>query len=175
MAYFTLVELARRLENLIRIGTVEQVDSGAARVRVRIGETLTAWLPWVTTRAGTDTSWWAPSPGEQITLLSPSGDMSQAVAIPSLYSSINPPNSHDVDEHRVDFQGGTFFSYNRRDKHLHIDLSDDGTVTLIAKGGINITGDVTVQGEVTANGIPLTQHRHGGVEPGGGVSGVPVS
>lgn len=174
MAEFTLVELARRLENLIRIGTVEQIDPSAARVRVRMGNTLTAWIPWLTARAGTDIDWWAPAPGEQIILLSPSGDMSQAIALPSLYSDTHTPPSHDLDIRRVDFYGGTYFSYDRRKKHLHIDLSDEGTVTLIAKGGINLIGDVNVTGEVTANGIKLTQHRHTGVVPGGGQSGQPL-
>jgi hypothetical protein len=39
---------------------------------------------------------------------------------------------------------------------------------------VDVAADVTVQGEVTAGNIPLTQHRHNGVTPGGGNSGTPI-
>lgn len=39
---------------------------------------------------------------------------------------------------------------------------------------VDVGGDVTVQGEVTAGNIPLTTHKHTGVTPGGGTSGTPV-
>ncbi|WMR36092.1 phage baseplate assembly protein V, partial [Metapseudomonas otitidis] len=39
--------LARLLENLIRLGTIAEVDHAAARVRVQSGQLLTGWLPWL--------------------------------------------------------------------------------------------------------------------------------
>ena len=47
-----VIDLARRLANLLRLGTIEQVDHPAARVRVRSGDIVTTWLPWFTWRAG---------------------------------------------------------------------------------------------------------------------------
>lgn len=52
---------------------------------------------------------------------------------------------------------------------LHAD-----SVEIIAPSGVNIVGDVTVDGEVTANGIPLSTHRHGGVQSGGDNTGTPL-
>lgn len=50
-------------------------------------------------------------------------------------------------------------------------ISIDGDVAV--DGSIEVTGDVVADGEVTGNGIPLSTHVHGGVEPGGGTSGGP--
>ncbi|MCX2525489.1 hypothetical protein [Larsenimonas rhizosphaerae] len=39
------VELARLLQNLIRLGTVAEVDHADVCVRVQCGELLTDWVP----------------------------------------------------------------------------------------------------------------------------------
>lgn len=50
----------------------------------------------------------------------------------------------------------------------------DGSIYLaVTKDGISIKGDVTVEGEVTAKGVPLTTHQHSGVQTGGSTSGPP--
>lgn len=52
--------------------------------------------------------------------------------------------------------------------------SEDGSVHLaVTSSGITIKGDVNVEGDVTANGISLTQHVHGGVESGPGTTSAP--
>lgn len=57
-----------------------------------------------------------------------------------------------------------------RSKNASITLVDDGTTSSVkigaqtmevkAEKGVSITGNVTVEGEVTANGIPLSAHTH---------------
>ncbi|MBR0643982.1 phage baseplate assembly protein V [Plastoroseomonas hellenica] len=53
-------------------------------------------------------------------------------------------------------------------------------VVIEAPDGVQITGDVTVEGTITstgdqtAGGVSQQHHRHGGVEPGGGNSGEPA-
>lgn len=42
-------------------------------------------------------------------------------------------------------------------------------------GDVTITGDLTVTGEVTGNSIPLSTHKHGGVQTGSGTSGLPTT
>lgn len=53
--------------------------------------------------------------------------------------------------------------------------TDDGSVYLaVTPGGIEIRGNVTVTGgDVTADGISLKTHRHGGVQSGAGSTGTP--
>ena len=51
---FRLVELARRLANVVRPGVVAEADFSRARVRVKYGapaEAVTDWLPWLAGRA----------------------------------------------------------------------------------------------------------------------------
>lgn len=51
-----------------------------------------------------------------------------------------------------------------------IELTPSGiTITLPGGGNVTVNG-----GDVIADGISLKTHVHGGVEPGGGVTGVPV-
>lgn len=83
-------DLIRRLENLIRIGTVANVDHGSARCTVDCVGIMTAPLPWITVRAGTDRTWDAPTVGEQVLVLAPSGEMAQAVVLMGLYHEQNP-------------------------------------------------------------------------------------
>lgn len=41
-------------------------------------------------------------------------------------------------------------------------------------GNVAVSGTITADGEITGNGIPLSSHKHSGVQPGGGQSGAPV-
>jgi len=81
-----LNELFRLVTNLIRFGTIAEVDCHAQRVRVCTGDNLTDWRPWLTSRAGSTQTWCSPSVGEQVILLSPEGDLMQSVVLPSVYS-----------------------------------------------------------------------------------------
>ncbi len=65
---FAISELNRKLANIIRIGLIKEVDYEKARVRVKVGEFLTDWLPCITTRAGEDSIWFPPSIDEQVVI-----------------------------------------------------------------------------------------------------------
>ena len=84
---WVLADINSRLARMMRIGTVVELDEAAARVRVTCGagdgKITTAWLPWITARAGPDRTWWALEPGEQVMVLSPSGEMAQGVVLGS--------------------------------------------------------------------------------------------
>ena len=47
-----------------------------------------------------------------------------------------------------------------------------GNVKIV--GNVEVTGTIKADGEITGNGIPLSSHKHSGVQPGGGQSGGPV-
>ncbi len=70
----SVVDLRRLLSNVLRFGTVAEVDLARARCRVQSGELLTDFVPWLVPRAGETIEWSAPSVGEQVILLSPGGD-----------------------------------------------------------------------------------------------------
>src|SRR5690606_35044517 len=83
-------ELLRLINNLIRLGTIAEVDYPNARVRVRDGELLTAWRPWIECRSGTTRTWNPPTLGEQAVLFSPGGDPATAVVLTGLYRDQHP-------------------------------------------------------------------------------------
>lgn len=89
-----LNELNRLLCNVVRVGTVTEVDHERYVARVKSGGNDADWIRWATLRAGTAVTWWAPTPGEQVLLLSPGGDFDNAIIWGSLYSdNVKPPDS----------------------------------------------------------------------------------
>lgn len=139
---FAMAEGVRTAENAIRIGTVEELDADIARVRIKIGDLLTDWIPWLTHRAGNDVSWWCPSKGEQMLVLSPSGDLAQAVCVPAIYSDLIPANCRDPMKHVVTYEDGAVFEYDKTTHCLNITLPEGGKV--------NIGADVHVDGNITS-------------------------
>ncbi len=141
---FAISELNRKLANIIRIGLVKEVDYEKARVRVKIGEFLTDWLPWVTARAGEDRSWFAPNIDEQVIVLSPYGELSLGVVLPAIYQEKYPPPENKKEINSVKFQDGTKLSYEQEKHHLKIDVVDKITLKVgessmkITKRGIKL-------------------------------------
>lgn len=184
-------ELARLIENLIRIGTIADVDLVEARVRVQTGDLLTGWLPWQAARAGADREWDPPTVDEQVVLLSPSGQLANGVAITGLFSNAKPANGDRAKLHRRTYSDGAVIEYDSQAHHLRAQLPGGGTTELISDGGVRIVGDLTLEGDliqagnqqvtgnvevsvdVVAAGISLVQHVHGGVQSGGSNTGAP--
>ena len=161
MIEFEVAELNRRLANIIRIATVSEIDYDSAKVIVTIGELRSDWLPWLTNRAGNNVTWSAPDIGEQVIVMAPSGDLSQAVILSALYQNNFPAQESSGDVHAIEYSDGTKISYNRQAHNLDIVLCADGAtnietnagLTIIAKDqGIHLTGDTTIDGAITING-----------------------
>ena len=131
---FNLVELARRLANVVREGTVAEVDPAGYRVRVRYDTddagqpVLTAPIPWLTGRAGPDRDWWAPEEGEEVVLLAPSGELTQALALPALYSDAMPAPSDDPDKRVTRHSDGAVFEYDRAAHRWTVTIPEDGEI-----------------------------------------------
>lgn len=73
-----IAEIYRLLNNLHRTGTILEVNLTDGLCRVQTGELQTTWLNWLTSRGGRSRTWWAPSVGEQVLLLSIGGDLTTA-------------------------------------------------------------------------------------------------
>lgn len=181
----SIAALARLIENLVRLGTIAEVDEPKARVRVKSGELLTTWLPWLALRAGADREWNPPTQGEQVVLLSPSGLLAQGIVLTGLFSEANPANGDREGLHRTTYRDGALLEYDSIAHLLRVQLPAGGRIEIIAPAGLDITGDirhtgdytqtgnqsitgtVEVSEDVVAAGISLVQHRHGGVQSGG--------
>jgi len=130
-------EILRLLNNMIRIGTIEEIDHKAFRVRVISGDNLTDWVPWRAARAGKTKTWDPPTKGEQVVLLSPSGDMSQAIVLQSLYSDENPPPNASENLWLKKFPDGTEIRYDHAAKKLHIDGAGELQIDVKGNAAIN--------------------------------------
>lgn len=138
----SLAELARLIENLIRFGTVAEVQVKPPRVRVKSGDITTAWRPWLNLRAGADREWDPPTVGEQVVLFSPSGNLAQGVALTGLSSDQIPANGDREGLHRRTYRDGAVIEYDSIAKHLRATLP--GTAEVIAEGDIDVTSNANI-------------------------------
>lgn len=138
----SLAELARLIENLIRFGTVAEVQIEPPRVRVKSGDITTAWRPWLNLRAGADREWDPPTVGEQVVLFSPSGNLAQGVALTGLFSDQIPANGDREGLHRRTYRDGAVIEYDSIAKHLRATLP--GTAEVIAEGDIDVTSNANI-------------------------------
>lgn len=191
-------DLPRQHANLIRLGTVAEVDLPSARCRVASGDLTTDWVPWWVPRAGEAIEWSAPSAGEQVLLLAPGGDTHGAVALRGCYSDRFPAPSSSESAHLVRYPDGAVVQYDHASHALTAILPGGGTVQIDADGGVTINGPLTVNGDTQINGHTgvdgnvditgkttsavdvvgggksLKTHGHTGVTSGGSVSGPPA-
>lgn len=155
MQDFHLAELARRLENLLRVGTIEAADYGKAMVRVRCGELVTGWLPWLTSRARHDVDWWAPEVGEQVLVLSPSGEMVNGLVLPAIYQTAAPAPEAVPTVRSVTFQDGTRIAYDRAAHRLSVDCVGEVVITNANTITVQSGGAVTVKAPSITLDTPL--------------------
>ena len=178
MAIYELVELAarvaeleRRFSGLMRPGTVAEVDPAKHIMRLNFGDSddgqpfLSPWIPY-TQVAGALKIHTPPSTGQQFTMLAPSGDWQQAVALPLTWSDQNKAPSDNGDEHVLTFG------------NVRITLKDNLTAVKVGDVTMTVTGDgVAITGgrvEHDEKNIGST-HRHEDVISGADLTGVPTS
>lgn len=178
-------ELLRLLNNLIRLGTIAEVDHGAPgsrppRCRVKSGDIITAWLPWFSVRAGQTRDWNPPTQGEQCLLFSPGGDLSAGVALVGINSAANPAPSNDPNVIGRWYPDGAAIEYDHVAHHLRAILP--GSAEITAPGGARLNADTTINGSLSINGGSVTHngtnigddHQHTGVDSGPSNTGGPV-
>ncbi|CAI1510092.1 phage baseplate assembly protein V [Serratia fonticola] len=132
----SLSELARAVRNLIRIGVVADVNIDEGCCRVQTGGNTTAWLNWLTCRAGRSRTWWAPSIGEQVLVLALGGELDTAFVLPGIYSDDFPPPSTSADAFHISFPDGAVIEYEPETGAL--------TVTGIKTADVTAAESVTV-------------------------------
>lgn len=187
-----LTELMRLITNLIRTGTVSAVDPVNWLCRVRTGDLETNWINWLTCRAGNTRTWWQPSIGEQVVLLSLGGNLETAFALPAIYSDAFPPPDYSENGSTTVFNDGGWFQYEpdtgqlliKNIKSVRIEAAD-GIQLITDQLGVDasqmlINSETVMNGAVTqgggdmsSNSVVVDKHKHGGVKSGGDTSGGP--
>ena len=165
---FEIAQLFRRFENLIRIGTIAELDYENKKLRVKTGELITDWLPWPA-EIGKNFKRWRPlREGTQVVLACPSGDTAQALIISMLYSNAvdSPLTDAEGNIDLIQFDDGTKLEYDSSSSTLTVDATSKITIkasemlTLEAPN-ISIKGEVTqTDGDITSDGISVQKHTH---------------
>jgi len=162
---------------LIRLGTIVSITLSPPRCVVRYGDPdsdedcETPPIRWLAGRAGKTRNWSPPSEGEEVVLLSPDGQIGNAVALLGLNNdNFAPPGSTPAEV--TEYEDGARVGYDPVTHALTAILPAGATAAIDAPGGITIRGDVTIEGKLTASGDvigagkSLNNHTHGGVQPG---------
>lgn len=121
-----LQDLRTRLTNIVRTGVITEVDRG--KVRVQTGGIITKYLPYVTQRAGDCITWWKPSVGEQVMILSPCGNINNGIVINSIYTAIQEPPEDFDKKHQTRYDDGTIITYDYENKKLQIESEAEITI-----------------------------------------------
>lgn len=159
-------ELTRLLLNLIRKGSVTEVDLALQQCRVKSGDLTTNFIPWMTLRAGTTRTWNPPTVGEQVVLFSPGGDIADAVALCGIYSDDAPAPSASAAEGATHYPDGAVIAYDHVAHALTATLPGGGSAVLTAPASVTVvsesitldapettcTGNLTVQKKLTYQG-----------------------
>ena len=157
-------ELQRRLANLFRVGKVVEVDRAAARVKVEFQGVTTAWLPWMTGRAGAVKDWNPPSVGEQVCVCSPAGELDAAFIMPgSINTNANAAPTSGENVYRLDIPaGGTF------------EIRCGSSTLTFAGGKITLNCNLETSADVKAGTISLKNHTHVHTNPEPAPTGAPI-
>ncbi|MCO9029595.1 phage baseplate assembly protein V [Acinetobacter baumannii] len=179
-------EIIRRLENIVRFGSIDTVDLEKALCTVNLGDIKTAQLNWLNIRAGTDSSWDPPTPGERCIVFSPSGELAQGVVLFGIYSEDNPAPAQSENIKLRKFSDGTVIQYDISSHALKATLINGGSVEITASGGFTFNGNTKINGslsttenittdaDVIAGNISLIKDKTPGIKAGGDTSGAPV-
>ena len=130
-----LNETLRLIRNLIRIGTVTDVDLVAGKCRVQTGENNTDWLQWLSARAGNSRTWFAPYVGEQVLIFSLGGELDAAFILPGIFSDQFPAPSDSAEALHFTFSDGAVIEYEPQTgalkavgiKKAHVEASESIT------------------------------------------------
>lgn len=192
-------DLERRLQSFINRGIVTEVDYAAARCRVQIDSLVTDWLKFTAARIGNVKIWNPPSVGEQVLVISETGELETALVTTSFDYNDQPLPSANANTIEMHCKDGAAFIYNHNTHTLSVSLPDDST-TQINSNRIEISAnDVSISstnysvactayavdcqsyslnsqsnsqnGVLKINGQPYLGHKHSGVESGSSSTG----
>lgn len=141
-------ETLRQLAQVVCEGVIDSVDLDAGLARVRIGETVTPPIDWLMP-VGDTTIWSPPTPGASAVVICPEGDIERGFIINGLPSRAFAALFLGL-KNAVRFRDGALVSYDPEASDLAFALP--GSMTITAPGGLKISADVDLTGDLNASG-----------------------
>lgn len=122
-------ELARLVANMIRTGTVFEIDFERPHPRVRVSDESwkSDWLPWLEGRAHEEATWSPPRIGERVMLLAPGGDVDQAIILTGLPCDEYPVPSREKKQSMRRFEDKAFMRHDSETHLWEFELPPEGT------------------------------------------------
>lgn len=145
----------RRLENIVRFGTIKTINPSKPipRVIVNLGDIETPEIRCLNIRSGDDATWDMPSINEECVVISPCGDIGPtSFVLYGFYNDDHPAPSDDLNKKIRMFADGCVIAYDVATHHLSAVLPSGGTAVLTADGGVTVNGDTTINGNLKVNG-----------------------
>ena len=116
--------LESKLNSMLRLCVVSAVNGDTVDIEL-FGQTLKE-IPFLTWRAGTKgKTWWVPEVGESGLLLSPNGDVGNAVFLPGLFTDANLVPSTDINKMIRQFVDGSQEEYDDNDDTYMLSIGGD--------------------------------------------------
>lgn len=148
-------DINRRLENLIRFGTIKTVNPSKPipLVTVDLDDIVTPEIRFFNARSGDDSTWDPPSLDEEVMVISPCGEIGPtSVVLYGLYNNEHPSPSDDLNKKIRVFADGCVIAYDIASHHLSAILPSGGKAIVTADGGVIVNGDTTINGNLQVNG-----------------------
>ena len=166
-----IAHLETRLENMLQLAKVLKVDDAKNLLDVEIRDMELKGVPYLTRRAGENgKTYWVPEVGEVGLLLSPAGDVGNAVFLPSLnYKDAEAPESDSNIMLRI-FRDGVEEKYDGNDDTYMLGVGratrttkkdgkiEDATGTsklTLETSSATLTGSKTAKISISATGISI--------------------
>ena len=138
-------ELERRLNNIVQVGTVVEIDKSKALARVNILGRVTDFLP-VKMIGNSFVKVFIPiRVNEQVLVVCPFGNANSGFIIPGIFNKgCEEPSGSNPDKAIIEFSGGVRIDSDG----VNLNLFTPGILNIAATGGINIAsaGDINIRG-----------------------------
>ncbi|WP_422086386.1 phage baseplate assembly protein V [Variovorax sp.] len=155
-------DLQRQMANVVRMGTIADVDHSATPPLVRVQLTekgSTDWRPYVELRAGKTGTWNPPTVGECVLFLSPNGLTEGGYALPGLPTENHPAPSSDPNKTVTKYPDGAVVEYDHVAHKLKVTLPAAGTADIEVPDAITVkckTADVTAANSAKVHSQEIT-------------------
>lgn len=176
---------------MIRQGRVHSIDpvNMTARVLFEDMESLpSAPLRILVPFSLGDCGYWLPKVNTQVAVCMLSNGPEYGFIMGAFYSEVDMPKESSASVTAFHFEDGTQIRYDSQSSELQvnvkgkiivqaadsIDIKTVGSISISAGGHTQFKGNISVAGDVVANGVSLTSHKHSGVQSGGSNTAGPV-
>ncbi|WP_455466388.1 phage baseplate assembly protein V [Bartonella sp. B39] len=164
-----ITDLKRRVANMVVVGKISHVDHKNARYRVKSGNLISDWIADTQARAGKTRSYEGRDVGEQVVVVSSSGDLSQGVIVGSIHTDTNQA-ADKGSIHRTIYPDGTSLEYDDEQNTYGIHIKSGGKFILTISDGVSLKGDGGKLELSAPDGIKITSERDLSLKAKGNIS-----